>query len=226
MTDSEWIANIHNFSNAEIFEQLEQIGCDGYYRDIWSACIEELRRRVNLTSGDLISREALKDKLTDTINVNDITKSEWYEGYAACVQVLSELIDSAQAVETYTKDDMTREYLKGYNACKDMNERPQGDLISREALKKAVFNGTFDTRSKILSLIDNAPTVSIDWGTDGGDRTVYARPKGKWKSKIIEVKKHYAECPFCGFSFEETSGRILPYFCGACDADLREDDEE
>ena len=59
MTDSEWIANIHNFSNAEIFEQLEQIGCDGYYRDIWSACIEELQRRVNLTSGDLISRSEL-----------------------------------------------------------------------------------------------------------------------------------------------------------------------
>ena len=63
MIDSEWIANIHNISNAEIFEQLEQCGCDGYYRDIWSACIEELQRRVNNPTGDLISREALKKDL-------------------------------------------------------------------------------------------------------------------------------------------------------------------
>ncbi len=90
-------------------------------------CLKDSKPYEERPQGDLISREALKDKLTDTINVNDITKSEWYEGYTACVQVLSELIDSAQAVETYTKDDMTREYLKGYNACKDMNERPQGE---------------------------------------------------------------------------------------------------
>lgn len=50
-------------------------------------------------NNDLISRKALKEKLTDTINVNDITKSEWYEGYASCVQVLSELIDNAPTVE-------------------------------------------------------------------------------------------------------------------------------
>jgi len=87
MTDSEWIANIHNFSNAEIFEQLEQIGCDGYYRDIWSACIEELQRRVNLTSGDLISREALKEaiEVTQYNDIDDLTRTE-------------RLIDSAPAV--------------------------------------------------------------------------------------------------------------------------------
>ena len=51
-----------------------------------------------MANNDLISREALKDKLTDTINPNDIAKNEWYEGYAACVQVLSDLINNAPTV--------------------------------------------------------------------------------------------------------------------------------
>lgn len=87
MTDSEWIANIHNVSNAEIFEQLENCGCDGYYRDIWNACIEELQRRVNNPSGDLISRDALKEKL----------KERYYNGGLDIVTAI-ELIDNAPPV--------------------------------------------------------------------------------------------------------------------------------
>lgn len=105
-------------------------------------------------AGDLISREALKDKLTDTINVNDITKSEWYEGYAACVQVLSEFIDSAQAVPerdysqgwhdaitkalneayTITSEDgsfkvVQTETLEGLGMSMPMPKRPQGEWV-------------------------------------------------------------------------------------------------
>ena len=39
-------------------------------------------------------------------------------------------IDNAPIVETYTKDDMTKEYLKGYNDCKEMTERPKGEWIA------------------------------------------------------------------------------------------------
>lgn len=49
---------------------------------------------------------------------------EFAEGVVSCEDIIN-----APTVETYTKDDMTREYLKGYNACKDMNERPQGEWI-------------------------------------------------------------------------------------------------
>ena len=37
-----------------------------------------------------------------------------------------DIIDYAPTVETYTKDDMTKEYLKGYNACKDIIQ-PTGE---------------------------------------------------------------------------------------------------
>lgn len=46
MTDKEWIANISNVSSEELFDELENIGCDGYYKERWDATIEELRKRV------------------------------------------------------------------------------------------------------------------------------------------------------------------------------------
>ena len=43
----------------------------------------------------------------------------------------------------------------------------------------------------------------------------------KWKTEVIEIKKYYAVCPFCEFSFEMDNHRELPYFCGACGKRLR-----
>ena len=49
-------------------------------------------------------------------------------------------------------------------------------------------------------------------------------PKG-WQTEIIEVRKYYAKCPYCEFSFEMTTGRELPYFCGGCGRRLRGGEE-
>lgn len=38
------------------------------------------------------------------------------------------VIDNSPSVEAYTKDDMTNEYLKGYNDCKDIIQ-PKGEWI-------------------------------------------------------------------------------------------------
>ena len=121
MTDSEWIANIHNFSNAEIFERLEWCGCDGYYRDIWSACIEELQRRVNLTSCDLISREALKENGTVIAIVN---------GEKMKV-VPVKYIDNAPTVTDRSRELVQKSIELGHNVGyfegKTENKRPQGE---------------------------------------------------------------------------------------------------
>ena len=114
MTDNEWIANVHNFSNSEIFEQLENIGCDGYYRDIWSACIEELQRRVNLTSGDLIRREVIN--------------SEIEKRYCSKHCVLP-------SEEPYCPDNCPARFLKNIvKECPSVPERPQGEWIYDEKL--------------------------------------------------------------------------------------------
>ena len=42
-----------------------------------------------------------------------------------------------------------------------------------------------------------------------------------WKTEIIEIRKYYAKCPYCEFSFEMQNHRELPYFCGGCGRRLR-----
>ena len=63
------------------------------------------------------------------------------------------------------------------------------DLISRERLKNTILLGNYDTQSKILSAIDNAPTVDIKDELAGAYNEGYmcgsreaekARPQGEW----------------------------------------------
>lgn len=46
MTDREFIDSIETMATEELFDELENIGCDGYYRDIWSSILVELEHRI------------------------------------------------------------------------------------------------------------------------------------------------------------------------------------
>ena len=70
-------------------------------------------------SGDLISREALKKEFKAIYHC-----AETMEEVA---NTMEDAIDNAPTLEVYTKDDMTKEYLKGYNDCKEMTERQKGE---------------------------------------------------------------------------------------------------
>lgn len=124
MTDSEWIANIQNISNAEIFEQLEMIGCDGYYRDIWNACIEELQRRVNNPTGDLISRSALLKEL-----------NEYNEFAVFDCEAVKDLIDNAPTVEV--PENEVNCVLTMFGKC-SYNETGCGDCEIKDKIFKAL----------------------------------------------------------------------------------------
>ena len=78
------------------------------------------------------------------------------------------------------------------------------DLISREALKKAIKDNGYSHYFEIFDIIDNAPTVedhsleiaqkSIELGRRVGktEGTIESqRPQGEWG-------KH-GECPFCSY---------------------------
>lgn len=83
------------------------------------------------------------------------------------------------------------------------------DLISRERLKNTILLGNYDTQSKILSAIDNAPTVEPEitekqailflinngWlvNHDKELRERWERPQGKWGKWIISE----VQCPHC-----------------------------
>ena len=76
-------------------------------------------------SNDLIRREVLQDRFDNLCPHIECKKCRWYsivDSFHKCV-----LIDNAPTVDTYTKDDLTREYLKGYNDCKDVNGRSTGE---------------------------------------------------------------------------------------------------
>ena len=70
------------------------------------------------------------------------------------------------------------------------------DLISRERLKNTILLGNYDTQSKILSAIDNAPTVEPERTQDKWEE--FAR----WVAK--EVLDNY---------FEESSGAFAEIAC-------------
>lgn len=109
------------------------------------------------------------------------------------------------------------------------------DLISRSELKKefAKFDRLYiaDTGNELVNafavdkLIRNAPTISIDWGVDDGDRTVYARPQGEW---IKNLKTFCLECSECGKSalYNKIGVQIESKFCPYCGAKIKRDEEE
>lgn len=51
-TDKDFIDNIDKVDTDELFDQLEWYGCDGYYRDLHSAVLEELKKRVKETDNE------------------------------------------------------------------------------------------------------------------------------------------------------------------------------
>lgn len=48
----------------------------------------------------------------------------------------------------------------------------------------------------------------------------------KWQTEIVEIRKYYAKCPYCEFSFEMIPRRQLPYFCGGCGRRLTGEEDE
>ncbi len=46
MTDEEYIKNIDKIETDKLFENLKYYGFDGYYRDLWYATINELKKRI------------------------------------------------------------------------------------------------------------------------------------------------------------------------------------
>lgn len=82
-------------------------------------------RRQAMSDVRLIDANKLKEKLQTR---RDNGGEDFDKGYNIGLDTAVELIDSAPTIEAYTKDDMTKEYLKGYNDCKDIIQ-PTGKWI-------------------------------------------------------------------------------------------------
>lgn len=126
-------------------------------------------------------------------------------------------------------------------AIKALEERPQGDLISREALKEAIrkrlcissLKYLTEQEKVIVDEIDNAPTIEaktthdVNSAYDRGFITAmkeYSRPQGKW---IIDG--HHRRCNCCNeyTCTEDREGNSIPdNFCPNCGASMQKGDAE
>ena len=116
---------------------------------------------------------------------------------------------------------------------------PSGDLISREALKKAIselsndnpsyyYTGDLLDRERVFDEIDNAQAVEVftledmqnnyDLGATS-EAAKHGRLHGEWIDRMAD--KGYVECPFC---HKQITGGDLN-FCVKCGADMRGDVE-
>jgi len=117
------------------------------------------------------------------------------------------------------------------------------DLISREALKKAIDelfdNGGYDS-GLVINTIDNAPTVditeeqAIDKLHETGwlprhDKEMTERPQGEWDYERVAF---YGVCSNCGVAVTSNLANLFLYeeigkcphninFCPNCGADMR-----
>lgn len=104
------------------------------------------------------------------------------------------------------------------------------DLISREALKKAIKNLYNETLDGIVKFgiekaykeIDNAPTVEIPCNQiiweQGYECGKNERPQGEWEEPFEMNGKTYHKCNHCHISSELI---LIDKFCPNCGADMR-----
>lgn len=106
-------------------------------------------------------------------------------------------------------------------------ERPQGNLISRDALKKEVERifcvGSYH-KDRIIGLIDNAPSVEYPFYAEayqtGYEEGKNARKHGEWicktKSTFPQYQPDEYKCPFCNVIVHRKTN-----YCEYCGADMR-----
>lgn len=107
-------------------------------------------------------------------------------------------------------------------------ERSQGDLISREALKKSIKSYADDQYAEneylgeyaIMDIIDKAPVVDLtkNQAYDKGFITamkLYSKPKGEWII-VDDTEKFIAKCSVCGRIEDSRMVKYHPFcHCGA-----------
>lgn len=184
-------------------------------------------------SGDHISRSEIRKAIEELPNANP--------SYSHTCDVVErdevfEIIDNAQAVEITEEQAINKLHETGWliEHDKEMTTRPQGDCISREALKEAISKVVTEERKEderwaaglryALTLIDNAQAISlpdeqIAWeqGYEAGlAQGKQDRQKGEW---LFKHNSSDIWCSVCDENFDEIPQAFN--FCPNCGAKMK-----
>lgn len=137
-------------------------------------------------------------------------------------------------------------YNDGYrdgrlDACKyEAKAKPQGDIISREALKEQIKEDFCKRRCPMpkgetycnpncagrlfMNIINNAPTVApVEWQIEFLKKLYEkVRPPGKWEEPFEMNGKSYHKCTNCHISSELI---LIDKYCPNCGAPMKSCDE-
>lgn len=136
--------------------------------------------------------------------------------------LFSDIIENAPTIDTTEKynDGYEKGYKHGYKDGQNSG-RPQGDLISRSELKKALepiakqMNDSLygDGIYRALKEIDNAPTVE-------------ERPQGEWvRYRDNPHQPEHIKCSNCGQYWSIADHDKTFDFCFKCGAEMRDSKE-
>lgn len=128
---------------------------------------------------------------------------------------IEEVADCEECAEEH---EQLAEWLKELKAYR---ESPKGDLIDREALKKAIAESE-PCCDVWRDIVDNAPAVEYPFYQEayqtGFEEGKNARPQGKWKDHSEEG---YVECPFCEHLTNCEDNIDELHYCWNCGAYMR-----
>jgi hypothetical protein len=139
------------------------------------------------------------------------------------VEIIMEMLNEGDILGDIRLTDERVEALK---FAAEALERPQGDCISREALKDEIYTWGCNDYDKhdFIEAIDDAPTAEtftledMQNNFDAGVDSIigkYDKVRGEWIDRMAD--KGYVECPFC---HKQITGGDLN-FCVKCGADMR-----
>ena len=207
-------------------------------------------------SGDCISREALKEQVKNEVCEVCFDSPDERQCSPNCkLCTFKQLIDNAPTVNTnVVADDVIKAHENigyeqgfndGYAKCVTDNERPQGDCISREAVRSEIWkervekdegcNSEYIRGLKTaIGFINNAQAVEaytpeqVNELVDLNKKLPEEKPKGKWINHRNDCGHNIADCSLCGktMQWHDEDGDGIPRYCWYCGADMRTKENE